>query len=271
MKKLFTLLSAAAISLCSFSQLSLQVGATAPDWTVTDIHGHSHNLYDITASGKIVIIDFFFRNCGPCQGIAPTVTSFYQKYGCNQGDVFVISMSDRDDHNTTLEFETLYSGNNPAPAVSATPGGGQGVAQQYGPSAFPTVCLIGTDNKIKNNDIWPISGVADIESAISGAGFTIAEMSCTVGMEENEVSDFTAFPNPSEGNLNVAFELNQAKQIELEVYDILGAMVYSSTVNASTGYNNVQVDLNNLQVGNYILKLSANGEQLKSTKVQILK
>ena len=38
---------------------------TAVDFTVTDVHGNTHTLFDYLADGKHVVIDFFFTTCGP--------------------------------------------------------------------------------------------------------------------------------------------------------------------------------------------------------------
>jgi cytochrome oxidase Cu insertion factor (SCO1/SenC/PrrC family) len=62
MKKLlrFALVMVAALTMnISFAQTNL---TEAVDFTVTDTEGHTHNLFDILASGQHVLIDFFFTN-----------------------------------------------------------------------------------------------------------------------------------------------------------------------------------------------------------------
>ncbi|MGB3947563.1 MAG: hypothetical protein WBM13_06245, partial [Bacteroidia bacterium] len=62
-KNLLTLCLTFFIALAVNSQVSI---TTAPDFTVTDTEGHTHNLYTILNSGKYVCVDFFFTTCPPC-------------------------------------------------------------------------------------------------------------------------------------------------------------------------------------------------------------
>jgi hypothetical protein len=49
-----------------FVQAQLAVGAAAPNFTMTDINGVTHNLYDYTSAGKTVVIKLSATWCGPC-------------------------------------------------------------------------------------------------------------------------------------------------------------------------------------------------------------
>ncbi len=273
MKKLFTLVVATGLFFTQAkAQLSLNVGDTAPDWTVTDAHGNSHNLYSITASGKTVLIDFFFTTCGPCQGVAPTITEFYNKYGCNDGDVFVISIDDRSSDADVLNFESSYSGTNPGPAVSGNDGGGDAVATAYGPSAFPTVCIIGTDNKVKNKDIWPISGIAEIEAAFASSNITITEQACTNSIkEETTLNEVSLYPNPTSDVANLSFTATEANEVEVNIYNLVGELVSTKTVFPTVGENVVEVSTADLTNGQYLVKVMADQKEFVSKTLSVIK
>jgi hypothetical protein len=58
---IFFTLSLILILLSNKSQAQKDIpdGSTAPDFTMTDINGNTHNLYSYLNSGKTVILDFF--------------------------------------------------------------------------------------------------------------------------------------------------------------------------------------------------------------------
>ena len=80
MKKILSVFGAIIICTAVNAQTLL---TTAVDFTATDVHGNSHNLFSYLNAGKYVLIDFFYTTCVPCQGAAPQVNASYENFGCN--------------------------------------------------------------------------------------------------------------------------------------------------------------------------------------------
>lgn len=271
------LLSIALVLVASFG-LNAQitnyaVGDDVGDFTVTDIHGVSHTLSDYTSAGKWVILDFFFVACGPCQSTVPFFSELHEKYGCNEGDLVCLSIDSGDSDADVLAFETTYSmstGFNPAPAASGIEGNANAVITLYGPSAYPTYCLIGPDQKLKNGDIWPISSVSDFESAFTAAGFSPTEMQCAVGVEENVavLNNVTLFPNPATTNANISVNLEETSEVIVNVYNMVGAVVLTEIFNGTNGANTFALNTSSLENGQYIVNISL-GDNVASTQVSL--
>ena len=52
-----------------------------PNFSMTDTHGNEWNLYTELGKGKVVVLDFFFVDCKPCQRYTPMIQSIYESHG----------------------------------------------------------------------------------------------------------------------------------------------------------------------------------------------
>lgn len=90
-------LIATASLACLFS-LALPAQPPAPDFSVTDSQGQTHQLYSgYLNQGKTVVLKLFFTYCPPCNAIAPLVEPLYQAWGGGSGDVEFISLTTKND------------------------------------------------------------------------------------------------------------------------------------------------------------------------------
>ncbi|MBD45060.1 MAG: hypothetical protein CMC65_07565 [Flavobacteriaceae bacterium] len=265
MKKITSLLLFFAISFFANSQVNnYNVGDIVDDFTVTDVNGVEHNLYEYAVAGKYIYLDFFFDTCGPCQATTPIFNEFYDKYGCNEGELIMISVNDgTDGDQEVIDFEETYGGSfNHAPAVSAD-GGAGAVDSNFGIAAYPTYILIGPDTTLLENDIWPLTDVSTFEATFP-IGLVPEVLECTeLGVTDVQNVEFAIVPSVSNGqNISLIMESQEAKNIQ--VYDITGREVYSQNVNA----NNMVFSLN-VSSGTYLLRV--NTETSSATKKIIIK
>lgn len=273
MKKLILSLSATfALVLSMNAQVTTySIGDVVDDFTVTDTEGNEHNLYTITASGKYVFLDFFFDTCGPCQGASPFFGEFYDKYGCNGGEVYCLVVNDGSDSDAeTIAYEEEFGGpGNHAPAISAD-GGGGAVDAAFGIGAYPTFCMIGPDNKLMEADIWPVSSVEDFEATFGG-DFNPSPMPCSaLGIEENGVSEVTVYPNPANNWSQITFQSSTEEQGTVTLINMLGETVETMIIPIVMGKNTVDIDFSSYVNGNYIVQVQS-GASLITSRVEIVK
>ena len=105
MKKLLSMLAVVATLSPAWAQLP--DGSIAPDFTMTDIYGETHNLYSYLDQGMSVILNFSAVWCGPCLDYKESgvLNDIYNAFGPEgSGDIMVLSFETEDQ----LGIEALY-------------------------------------------------------------------------------------------------------------------------------------------------------------------
>ena len=236
MKKfLFSIICVVAFTFSSLGQAqNYNPGDMVNDFTIVDVYGKTHNLYAYLAQGKYVIMDFFFDTCGPCQNYQPTFNEFYDKYGCNSGDVICLTVNNGSDNDAeVIAYENTYGGPfHHAPAISSE-GGSGAVDQDFGVQAYPTTVVIKPDSTLLVNDIWPVSGVATLEGVFPGGAIT--PKACNiVSLNEKEAVNFSVYPNPAQENITIDISKANGGEYSVEIYNMIGQIVKTAELDALT-------------------------------------
>lgn len=196
----------------------------------------------------------------------------HETYGCNDHDLFVISINNGTDNNAAVDaFESTYGGSfRHSPAVGIE-GGCATVDGAFNPVAYPTYCLIGPDNQLKNADIWPIANLQSFVAAFPD-GSNIQTAACApVSVNENTNAAVKGiFPVPAVGPVTVDLALNTSGVVDLDILDALGRVVRTETLGIRVAGSFIhQMDLGGLSNGNYIVRLALDGVPTSSHQLVI--
>ncbi|MEZ4915038.1 MAG: PKD domain-containing protein [Chitinophagales bacterium] len=158
MQKLFTfLLCGLFLMIQQTAWAQLPSGSVAPNFTLTDIDGNTHTLYDYLDDGKTVVLDVFAVWCGPCWNYAPTLEQAYGLYGPDGTDEIVFLALEGDDAtNDALTNNGAVGDWNaaiPYPIINQT----GTVTDLLQIAYFPTIYMICPDHIIYEIDQSPAS------------------------------------------------------------------------------------------------------------------
>jgi len=123
---------------------------------------------------------------------------------------------------------------------------GDGICCQYGEGSYQVV------------------DVAAGETILEGGAFSAEENKNFTGgilsvEDVSSVENFTMFPNPTNGILNVEFNLVSAQRVTIDVLDLTGRLVISKDLGSlPSGYSLRQIDLSGHSEGLYLLNMNVN-------------
>ena len=242
------------------------VGSTVANFITIGTDGTFHTLYDYTSAGKVVILDFFFYACVPCQEYAPYFSELYQTYGCNSGGLVCLSINAGIDTDEVAEqFSEDFGGDFAHPPTIGVNGGT--VTSIFGVNTFPSVCVIGTDNTMLDNDLWPTSFESFVAALPTDAN--IVPMSCTVAASALPTAALTqVMASITSDLLTVTSDLHGGQDLEVELTDHLGRTVLRSAMGMVPSGNTTQtMDVSMLSAGAYVVRVVANGSTIGARPV----
>lgn len=247
MKQILLLL----LGMCLTYNINAQFG-TAHDFTVTDINGNEHKLYDILDSGKLVVVDVSATWCGPCWSVhqAHYLKDLYEKYGPMGTNQIEIIFYEGDA--ATGEADLYGTGSStlgdwvtgvPYPIINESPLTLN--LNLYAPLGFPTISMIRPSDREITHDMWDFN-LAEMEA-------TVEETLLAEGLSSAEEvllsQGVSVFPNPASDILTVSTDQNVDKY---EVINMLG-----QAVKVTNNKSNV-INVSNLTPGQYTLRMYTN-------------
>ncbi len=122
-------------------------------------------------------------------------------------------------------------------------------------------------------DDFMSGGLADYDFYISDhrpVGMKIKVNPTTVNLVEVSDSDIEIFPNPTNKVFHVEMTLSESIDLQMQVMDIHGRIVYKESMNNLGGKVSKSIDLSDEPSGTYLLRF-INGEQVKNRKIVLQK
>ena len=86
------------------------------------------------------------------------------------------------------------------------------------------------------------------------------------GISNEVISGMKIYPNPASDAVNVTFSSEESSNAVLSIMNLMGQMVYTTNVSIQEGYNMVNVPVNQLRAGIYMVNIKSN----KGTSTQKL-
>lgn len=112
----------------------IKTGQSAPDWTLTNYATNAvEKLSD--SKGKLVLLEFWIKNCGHCIEAVPALNSLNELY--NKNGLKIVAINTEDNKTAIASFVTKHAVN-----YTVAFGADALVNKNYGVAAFPQVVLV---------------------------------------------------------------------------------------------------------------------------------
>lgn len=133
-------------------------------------------------------------------------------------------------------------------------------ASQWGNYADGYAQIVSMDGETELGMVLDYQGASGFEFSELVIGME-ASTSTNVNETEEFSSSVAVYPNPFNGNTNLTFTATQAGDAAIVVYNLIGEKVIDMNLGSvAAGTQNIQLDFTSLNVGIYLLSVTAAGE-----------
>lgn len=139
------------------SKANYKAGSTMGDFTLTDTDGNTYQLSQLLKEKDLVILNFWFVNCGPCKAEFPYFEAFYQKYDNVQLLTLNHLDSEADIKSLRQQMGVTF------PMIHETIGFQQG----FGITAYPTTVFIDSTGRILKIQVGEFHSLEELENVVA--------------------------------------------------------------------------------------------------------
>lgn len=118
--------------------------------------------------------------------------------------------------------------------------------------------------------VYPFFPSGNIIASDMQAGLFVLELELAqwVGIEDIEtLNAFTVYPNPAYDNINISIETNNSQEVSFDIYSMTGQLLQSK-VETVSGKQTIEMSLNGLPTGMYIINAQLDGGQISERIVK---
>ncbi len=243
-----------------------EVLSTMPNFSLTFTDGTKVYLYQTLSTNKSVLLDFFFVGCSYCQQYAPIIDQAYTTHGSGTGNTKFWGISYIDANAAINTYKTTYGVTNPC---AGTAGNGDSVTTMcqglFTWSGWPTYSIVCPDKTVHWDVNYPPTATG-FDAIFTGCG-----SSSSVQDNENATRISYMFPVPAQNKITIDFYADVNSSIKLEVYDILGNVLFTQNSEVTNNYYKQDIDLSAFSDGTYIVKLFQNDKLQDTQKFVVIK
>ena len=129
------------------TKAQVAIGYTVPEISLPGINGNTVQLSSF--KGKVVLIDFWARWCGPCRASIPGVVRIYNKYKEKGFEVFGVSL----DNKKSAWLKAIKKSKMTYTQVMDSDGWNSSTSARYGVAEIPTTFLLNKSGELVAVDL----------------------------------------------------------------------------------------------------------------------
>lgn len=267
MKRKFILLAFVFFILTTASAQIVD-GNPAKNFSMKDLDGNTHKLFDYLDDGKVVVIDFFAVWCQPCwsyhnSGAFKTAWNNWGPQGgsdqlmlfaieCDEGTIAQINGAPGTESSSWGDFVT----GTPYPIIATIPPNSASIGYYYNVQYLPTVQLVCPDKKGYGFSSAPSANT--IKSRVKSLCGIELNAPSSIEDEYSLKNLVSIYPNPIIDFFNIEIVAPETGNLIVTILDLTGKVISSENLGTiEKGLHNLPMN-NDLSSGLYFIKLDIN-------------